>query len=152
MSYLKTVGNSMPVLEKCIWEAMNDQKFCARKFYQDQPSINSPQEHLVDQLWLTLCSSMDCSPPGSSVHGIFQATVQDQVAISYFMGSSQNHGIEPSSLTTPELAGGGHEDPLEKGMAIHSSILARRIHTLPLGPSGKSHSLLGKTINGEMTC
>ena len=24
---------------------------------------------------LTLCSPMDCSPPGSSVHGIFQATV-----------------------------------------------------------------------------
>ena len=24
----------------------------------------------VAQLWLTLCDPMDCSPPGSSVHGI----------------------------------------------------------------------------------
>ena len=28
---------------------------------------------IVDQLCPTLCELMDCSPPGSSVHGIFQA-------------------------------------------------------------------------------
>ena len=28
---------------------------------------------LVAQLCLTLCESMDCSPPGSSVHRILQA-------------------------------------------------------------------------------
>ena len=28
---------------------------------------------LVTQSCLTLCDSMDCSPPGSSVHGILQA-------------------------------------------------------------------------------
>ena len=27
---------------------------------------------LVDQSCLTLCDPMDCSPPGSSVHGIFR--------------------------------------------------------------------------------
>ena len=32
---------------------------------------------------------MDCSPPGSSVHGIFQAIVLEWIAISYFRGSSQ---------------------------------------------------------------
>ena len=31
---------------------------------------------------------MDCSPPDSSVHGIFQARVLDWVAISFFRGSS----------------------------------------------------------------
>ena len=31
---------------------------------------------------------MDCSPPGSSVHGIFQATILERVAISYSRGSS----------------------------------------------------------------
>ena len=30
-------------------------------------------ESEVAQLCRTLCDSMDCSPPGSSVHGIFQA-------------------------------------------------------------------------------
>ena len=31
---------------------------------------------------------MDCSPPGSSVHGIFQARVPERVAISFSMESS----------------------------------------------------------------
>ena len=31
----------------------------------------------------TLCDHMDCSPPGSSVHGIFQARVLEWVAISH---------------------------------------------------------------------
>ena len=37
----------------------------------------------------TLCSPTDCSPPGSSVHGIFQARVPEWVAISYSRGSSR---------------------------------------------------------------
>ncbi|XDA88722.1 hypothetical protein R6Z07M_018363 [Ovis aries] len=31
----------------------------------------------------TLCSPVDCSPPGSSVHGIFQARILEWVAISF---------------------------------------------------------------------
>ena len=37
---------------------------------------------------LTLCKSMDCSPPVPSVCGIFQARILDWVAISYYKGSS----------------------------------------------------------------
>ena len=37
----------------------------------------------------TLCDPMNCSPPGSSVHGILQARIQEWVAISFFRGSSQ---------------------------------------------------------------
>ena len=33
---------------------------------------------------------MDCSPPGSSVHGILQARILEQVAISSSRGSSQH--------------------------------------------------------------
>ena len=36
----------------------------------------------------TLCDPMDCSLPGSSVHGIFQARVLEWVAISVSRGSS----------------------------------------------------------------
>ena len=36
----------------------------------------------------TFCDPMDCSPPGSSVHGIFQASIVEWVAISFFRGSS----------------------------------------------------------------
>ena len=39
---------------------------------------------------VTLCDPVDCSPPGSSVHGIFQARVLEWVAISYSRGSSQH--------------------------------------------------------------
>ena len=35
------------------------------------------------QLCVTLCDSMDCSPPGSSVHGILQARILEWVAISF---------------------------------------------------------------------
>ena len=36
----------------------------------------------------TLCDPMDCSPPGSSVHGIVQARMLEWVAISFPRGSS----------------------------------------------------------------
>ena len=35
-----------------------------------------------------LCHPVDCSPPDSSVHGIFQARIQEWIAIFYFKGSS----------------------------------------------------------------
>ena len=44
---------------------------------------------LVAQSCPTLCNPMDCSPPGSSVHGILQARVLESVAISFSRGSSQ---------------------------------------------------------------
>ena len=40
----------------------------------------------LSRVWL--CDSMDCSPPGSSVHGILQARVLEWVAISSSTGSS----------------------------------------------------------------
>ena len=43
----------------------------------------------VAQLCPTLCDPMDCSPPGSSVHGIFQARVPEWVAIFFSRGSSR---------------------------------------------------------------
>ena len=45
---------------------------------------------LVAQSCLTLCHPVDCSPPGSSVHGISQArNPLEWVAISFSGGSSQ---------------------------------------------------------------
>ena len=40
------------------------------------------------QSCLTLCGTMDCSPPGSSVDGISQASIPEWVAISFSRGSS----------------------------------------------------------------
>ena len=44
---------------------------------------------LVTLLCPTLCDSLDCSPPDSSVHGILQARILKWVAISFFRGSSR---------------------------------------------------------------
>ena len=51
---------------------------------------------LVAQLHLTLCYHVDCSLPGSSVHGIFQLKILKWVAIPYSRRYSWP-GIEPRS-------------------------------------------------------
>ena len=42
---------------------------------------------LVAKSCLTLCDPMDCSPPGSSVHGFLQARILEWVAIPFCRGS-----------------------------------------------------------------
>ena len=44
---------------------------------------------LVIQSCTALCNPMDCSPPGSSVHGILQARILEWVDIPFSRGSSQ---------------------------------------------------------------
>ena len=44
---------------------------------------------LVTQLCPTVCNPMDHSPPGSSVYGISQARILEQLAISFSRGSSR---------------------------------------------------------------
>ena len=51
---------------------------------------------LVTQSCPTLCDLMDCSSPGSSVHGIPQARMLEWVAI-LFSRDLPNKGIEPAS-------------------------------------------------------
>ena len=45
---------------------------------------------LVAQSCPTLCNPMDCSPPGSSVHGILQARILEWVDIPFSRGSSSS--------------------------------------------------------------
>ena len=45
-----------------------------------------------------LCDPVDCSPPGSSVHGISQARILEWVVIPFSRGS--NSGIKPTSPTS----------------------------------------------------
>ena len=133
---------------------------------------------LVTRSYLTLRDPMDCSPSGSSVHGVFQARILEWVAISSrvsFRRREWTHipcvfGIpgrffthwairecltlcDPHGLYSPWNSLGqntraslvaqsvknlpavqeaqvwslGWDDPLEKEMANHSSILARKI-------------------------
>ena len=55
-------------------------------------SISESESHSVvcPTLWVcpTLCDPVDCSPPGSSIHGILQARILEWFAISFSRGSS----------------------------------------------------------------
>ena len=51
----------------------------------------------------TLCTPMDCSPPGSSVMGILQARILEWVACP--PPRDLLPGMEPASLMSPALAG-----------------------------------------------
>ena len=48
-------------------------------------------------VWL-FCEPMDCSPPGSSLHGISQARILEWVAISFSQGVFPTPGLNPSLL------------------------------------------------------
>ena len=64
----------------------------------------------------TLWDPVDCSPPGSSVHGIFQARILECLAISFSKRSSW-----------------------PRGQTSISCVLHRQAGSLPLAPPGKTH-------------
>ena len=68
----------------------------------------APMSEWVSAKWLqsclTLWDSMDCSPPGSSVHRILQARILEWVVIPSSKGDLPNPGIEPTSLMSPAQA------------------------------------------------
>jgi len=63
--------------------------------------VKKSKKHVKSRVGLqscpTLCNYMDCSPPGSSVHGIFQARILEWVAISFSRRSSQPRDWTPVS-------------------------------------------------------
>ena len=96
--------------------------------------------HLWGYFWLfakaclTLCYPMDCSLPGSTVHGISQARILEWVAIS----SSRdlpNPGIE---TTSPALAGRFFTIELPRKPIIFedSTLISQRPHLLLLSHWG----------------
>ena len=52
------------------------------------------------QSYLSLCNTMDCSPPVSSIHGILQARILQWVATPSSKGSSQTRDPIPVSCTS----------------------------------------------------
>ena len=64
-------------------------KLCVGRKNDSPSTLLGPGLRVCAKSCLTLCDPMDCSLPGSSVHGIFQAIILEWVAISYSRGSSQ---------------------------------------------------------------
>ena len=57
--------------------------FSRQEHWSGLPFPSPMRESEVAQSCPTLCYPMDCSPPGSWVHGIFQARVLECVAIAF---------------------------------------------------------------------
>ena len=56
-------------------------------------------ESEVAQLCPTLSDPMDCSPPGSSVHAIFQARVLEWGAIAFFQSLEDTNSAGKEDLS-----------------------------------------------------
>ena len=93
---------------------------------------------LVIQSCLTLCNPTDCSPAGSSAHGILQTRILEWVAIPFSNSLFQYcftciwiparlRGKESTCTTGDAGSIPGLGRSLEEGEAIHSSILVWRI-------------------------
>ena len=74
-----------------VYEGMGRVSVCVLcvRIYNVYISKLVESESEVAQSCPTLCDPMDCSLPGSSIHGILQARILEWVAISFSRGSSQ---------------------------------------------------------------
>ena len=82
-------GSSQPRDGTCV-SCIASRFFTIWAIREAQMLYTSPlSDSEVTQSCLTLCDPMDCSPPASSGHGILQARILEQVAISYSRGSSR---------------------------------------------------------------
>ena len=96
------------------------QKFVSVTFFETFHIISVCM--LVAQSCPTLCDPMDCSPPASSVHGIFQARVLEWVAVSSSRGSSQSRDWESAALQADSLPS---EQP--------GKLIIQMLHKTPVG-------------------
>ena len=59
----------------------------------DQWTCSKLKSVLITQSCQTLCDPMDCSPPGSSIHGILQSRILEWVATSFSRGIFLTRGL-----------------------------------------------------------
>ena len=96
----------------------------------------------VTQLCSTLCDPVDCSAPGSSVHGIFQARTLEWVAISSSRRSScpRKPGLLPHRRLLHLLSHGGSPCiPSIPSPKFCKGTFSERTFCLPLGEAAYLH-------------
>ena len=84
-----------------LWDKEEVPGWCQWNSYKVRMSACS-----VTQLYPPLCNPVDCSPPGSSVHGILQARILEWVAISSSRRASRPKDWTHVSCVSVALAGG----------------------------------------------
>ena len=85
-----------PSYDFLLWKSLFIYLFWLHWVFTAVHGISLVMVMLVAQSCLTFRDSMDCSLPGSSIHGIFQARILEWVVIPFSRGSS-NPEIEPWS-------------------------------------------------------
>ena len=85
----------------------------------------------VSQSCLTLCNPMDCSPPGSSVHGILQARILEWVAMPSSRRSSQPRDrTRVSSLQVDSLPSEPPGKPLTRMVKLNRVLRVNLLYFL----------------------
>ena len=116
--------------------------------------------NLVVKSCLTLCNPMDRSPPGFSVYGLSQAKILEWVAI-FFTRGFPGRSVVKNCLQMQEMQiwSPGQEDPLEKEMETHASILAWESpwteepdRLQPMGSQKNQTWLNNKNNNLDLNC
>ena len=79
-------------------------------------------ESEVAQSCPTLCDPVDCSPPGSSVHGILQVRILEWVTISFSRGSSQPRDQTQVSCIAGALTSEPPGKPIKVKISLSNSI------------------------------
>ena len=102
----------MCVMEKVVCTHKEEDSFIYHLLQESfKKSLSSSSDCVLTKIFisvcaqwhLTRCNSMDCSPPGSSVHGIFQAKYWSWLPFPTPEVLSDPQ-IEPRSLESPALA------------------------------------------------
>ena len=93
-------------------------------------SISVPVKVLVAQLCLNCCNPMDCSPPGSSAHGILQARILEWVTIPSCRGSSR-----PRDQTWVSYISCIGRQVLYHWHHLGSSVFVQDASVLPMAPA-----------------
>ena len=83
------------------WTSKTLATWCKEMTYWKRPWCC---KRLCAQLCLTLCNPMDCSPSGSSAHGLFQARILEMAPCPP-PGDLPNPEIYPIFLMSPTLVG-----------------------------------------------
>ena len=94
---------------------------------------------------LLFCDPVDCSPPGSSVHGILQARTLEWVAISFSRGSSWPRDQTPISWQASSLPLGHLGNPridYQQESAYFSAYVVIRLEILEITSSWKGSPIL----------
>ena len=87
MQWICCMGENLTVFSRGAWK---ETFLCLKKEEEGiRTTCKGSKWSEVAQSCLTRCDPMDCSLPGFSIHGIFQARMLEWVAISFSMRSSR---------------------------------------------------------------